>query len=115
MTRFLPALANGAVVVAQSGGADVEQAAWADAVVFPQNDDAAGLAAAVAFYLANDTARDARARAALDLLRSRPYAAKLRRPLATLARDACPAWTPADVDAGPTPWQWDLRREGDPA
>ena len=58
--------------------------------------------------LDDDAARDARAAAALAVLRSRPMAAKLRRPLAKLARGACPDWVPETVEGDPAPWQWDV-------
>jgi hypothetical protein len=35
-------------------------------------------------------------------------AAKLRRPLAKLARGACPDWVPETVEGDPAPWQWDV-------
>ena len=107
MTRFLPAVAAGAVVVAEPGGAPAEQAAWAGAVHFAPGG-VSGLARAIQAYLDDDAARDARAEAALDVLRSRPMAAKLRRPLAKLARGACPDWVPATVEGDPAPWQWDV-------
>ncbi|KAH8057166.1 hypothetical protein JL722_6807 [Aureococcus anophagefferens] len=37
-----------------------------------------------------------------------PMAAKLRRPLAKLARGACPGWVPETVEGDPAPWQWDV-------
>ena len=107
MTRFLPAVAAGAVVVAEPGGAPAEQAAWAGAVHFAPGG-VAGLARAIRAYLDDDAARDARAAAALEVLRSRPMAAKLRRPLAKLARGACPGWVPGTVEGDPAPWQWDV-------
>ncbi|KAK7231576.1 hypothetical protein SO694_0025606 [Aureococcus anophagefferens] len=107
MTRFLPAVAAGAVVVAEPGGAPAEQAAWAGAVHFAAGG-VSGLARAIRAYLDDDAARDARAAAALDVLRSRPMAAKLRRPLAKLARGACPGWVPETVEGDPAPWQWDV-------
>ena len=107
MTRFLPAVAAGAVVVAEPGGAPAEQAAWAGAVHFAAGG-VSGLARAIQAYLDDDAARGARAEAALDVLRSRPMAAKLRRPLAKLARGACPGWVPETVEGDPAPWQWDV-------
>ena len=107
MARFLPAVAAGAVVVAEPGGAPAEQAAWAGAVHFAAGG-VSGLARAIQAYLDDDAARGARAEAALGVLRSRPMAAKLRRPLAKLARGACPGWVPETVEGDPAPWQWDV-------
>ncbi|KAH8092283.1 hypothetical protein JL720_5251 [Aureococcus anophagefferens] len=106
MTRLRPS-PPGAVVVAEPGGAPAEQAAWAGAVHFAAGG-VSGLARAIRAYLDDDAARDARAAAALDVLRSRPMAAKLRRPLAKLARGACPGWVPETVEGDPAPWQWDV-------
>ncbi|KAH8088673.1 hypothetical protein JL720_6624 [Aureococcus anophagefferens] len=55
MTRFPPAVAAGAVVVAEPGGAPAEQAAWAGAVHFAAGG-VSGLARAIRAYLDDDAA-----------------------------------------------------------
>ena len=104
MSRFLPAIAHGAVVVSESGGAPAEQAAWAGAVVFADGD---ALREAAAYYTTNATARAERAAAARGLLRSRRFAAALRGPAEALARASCPAWRAAEVGE-PAGWQWEV-------
>lgn len=95
----------------QDGGADVERAAWESAVVFPGSGSVAELAATLAHYATNETARENRAAAAYAALVRRPFASALRRPVEALVRRTCAGWraAPGSVDAA-VPWQWDLKR-----
>ena len=109
MTRVLPAIAAGAVVVAEAGGAPAEAAAWAGAVAFVDGGPDE-LAATVAFYLENATARVERAAAARAILESRRMASALRAPADALVSGACGGWRAAAV-AEPAGWFWEVLHE----
>ncbi|KAJ8599274.1 hypothetical protein CTAYLR_006790 [Chrysophaeum taylorii] len=116
MTRYLPALAHEALVVAESGGAPEEQAAWASAIVFVDSD--AQLVEACHFYLRNTTARTQQAAKGKAILRRRLMAASLAAPVSRFLHALCPSSTmplrtaPALVETSgkdyDVPWQWDV-------
>ena len=104
-TRYLPAIAAGAVVVAEAGGAVVEREAWREAVTFV--DDVEALAATLQYYARNATARVERTRRAAEVLKERRFAAALRGPVNDLVLGSCRFWRAEDVgDAGA--WRWSV-------
>lgn len=106
MTRFLPALAHGAVIVSERGGAPEEVAAWDGAIVFVSRDD---IFDTCQLFLNSPSLREEQAIRGRSILLRRLAADSLASPVSRWLQDLCPTWTMAyNQNNSSDVWQWNL-------